>query len=169
MLDKICSFLLLPFYAIWKVLLSNNFERKEFQERMFPGSYFFTLIAYITFYLDVSNLLAKIVFGGFTILTLLSLVSSHIKTLVLKNLEKEYIKNKWLIYKKLILYIVTSLTFSTFFKYPPILFVSFSQMIFLFVIVGFEFPDEPPKKKEEKEESGSWLAKLMPQKPVTNV
>lgn len=168
MLDKICSFLLLPFYGLWKAIIDSGTQRKEFQEKIFPLGYLSISIAYMSFYFSVSNLLLKIVFAVLAITTLSNFFSSYLKVLLLKQLENGYLKDKWKLYKKLILYIVTSFTVSIYFKYFPILFVSLSHLIFLFIFVGFEFPDEPPKK-EKKQENGSWLAKLLHPKLVTNV
>ncbi len=168
MLDKICSFLLLPFYGIWKALLTHNFKRKKVQEKTLPLAYLSISIAYISFYLDASSLLIKIIFAGLAVTTLCVLFNSYLNTLLLKQLENGYLKEKWLTYKKLILYVVTSFFISMYFKYFPILFVFLSQMIFLFIFVGFEFPDEPPRKKESESKSSSWLAKLLAPRPVSS-
>ena len=167
MLDEICSFLLLPFYATWKVLLGYNFERKKLQEKILPLVHFLALTIYFNFFLDVSSFILKIMFGVLIFITLIPLSISHSRKIILKKFEGDHLKDKWYIYRKSVLNVIIFFITLIHFKYSPLFFMALNQMFLLFLFVGFEFPDEPPKKKEERQ-NGSWLAKLMAPKPLTN-
>jgi hypothetical protein len=170
MFDKICSFLILPLYALWKILLRLGFEKKGIQHFVFKVTIFFSVVAFATYFLDSKHLMLQIIFGFLLLIVLMTsfrMTKNSIEDVLKKN-ELTFLANKWLKYKRTTLLIFTSSLLSFVFIYPPLLLSTLCQFFSLFIFVGFEFPDEPPKKKESESKNGSWLAKLIPPRPVTS-
>lgn len=175
MLDKICSFLLLPFYGLWQVLLGKNciLSVSEFQIKLLSCKTLALCAVNITIYLDTAWIPLKIFVALTAFLGIFYATISFLLKSSLGFLKKRWERDKYFEYKICIFWSFILLILLGSLGEPTsnriITLLMFSEVLAIFIFVGFEFPDEPPKKKEVREKSGSWLAKLLAPRPVTNV
>ena len=175
MLDKICSFLLLPFYAIWKMVLEKSWipSVSKFQIKLVSLKSLTLCSTNLIVYLDTDWIPLKIFVAVTALLCIFCATIVFLLKSSLDFLKKRWAKDKYFEYKISILWSFILFIFLCSIDGPAasnkiITLLMFSEILVIFIFVGFEFPYEPPKKKEAKDKSASWLAKLIPPKPVSS-
>ncbi len=169
MLDKITLMLLLPFYGLWKILLNkkNPLSKKPFQMFLLNINALSLFLFLSIVYSDVNIFWVKILLGILILVTITALTSNKVKASIYNVGKVAWEDNKIVQYssKVISVFLIISLLLFTENKLTMsfLLLGNLSDLMFL---VGFEFPDEPPKKKEQEKVNKNWLEDIIPPVPV---
>jgi CDP-diglyceride synthetase len=171
MLDKITLMFVLPFYGLWKILLSKNspVKKKPFQMFLLNINALSLFLFLSTIYHEVSIFWLKILLGALILVTITVLISNTVKASVYSVGKDAWESNKLVQYSSKIISLIIIIFIMIYTDHKlTMFFLIVGNLSDLMFLVGFEFPDEPPKKKEEKkvEDEESWLEKLIPPTPV---
>jgi hypothetical protein len=157
MFDKIVSIFLLPFYGLWKYLINTvGLDKKK----VINITMRIVLFTYVSLFANMS-----VKYSFYFIIFLTIFLYCYLKSnLILEIFKKEYLENK----KKnrrnsflIVIFIWPTVYFL--FGWNEIIFFWMNSILGAFIYVGFEFPDEPPKRKKKAGESlTDRLKKILP-------
>ncbi len=169
MLDKITLILLLPFYGLWKVLLSkNNFvNKKTFQMLLLKLTFLNSIILWAFLYNEATAFWLKIICAALFLLGLTFFSSKRIRNVVYDGSKRKWEGDKMSQYYHGIIFSILFFISLIFTEAKLVMsLLTASNLLQLMFLVGFEFPDESPKKKEEKKVKKNWLEDIIPPVPV---
>lgn len=168
MFDKIILFSVLPFYGLWKMLLNKQFSKKPFQMFLLSSTFLNSMILWAVLYNEASAFWLKLICAVLFLLALTFFSSKTIRSVVYAGSKIKWEDNKMLQYSHGIAFsflFFISLVFTEAKLVMSLL--TASNLLQLMFLVGFEFPDEPPKKKEEEKVNKNWLEDIIPPVPVS--